>query len=1674
MRRARDLLSAWIRAGLRHKVTTSLVAVAVVAAAIVVPLSLNRPDKRQARPAPLPTAEVPCGPRLIEPPATASTASWQRVSLPPLSTCYRLTATRKDAGGVAVDSTFVLEATGGADTSSLAQRIRSEPPVQFDVEPVEGRRTQYRVKPTSRLRPGTVYRISILSAPDGPVAQRWAFQVQDEVRIVQTLPADEATDVPLNTGIELTFSHDGPTGVVSLFAISPKTDGRFETHDRTVVFVPKALRRYTVYTVTLRPGVKAAGSGKATTAPVTFRFETGGSNRSGETPTIPLQFGRGVWESRTADAPAVGLFGEELPRTVAIRVYRLPNVDEFVRSLGRFTSIPSWASASRISYRATTSGYPLALSFNGSVGRLGDSGDGYVIFPSRLAAGYYLVQAQTAAGPIQTWLQVTDVATYVATSELRTLVWVNDLAAKAPLAGATVRVAGATFSTSTGSDGVALFGTPASLLTLEPGALGSEADTAGNLVITARDGRTGVVPLSDIFTGFREFDYREYQFAGNPAPYWRFVYTDRHLYHPDDTLNFWGLVRAREKPLQEQALDVRVIDYNSGTEAVVASTTVRTSKRGTFIGKTELRDLTAGYYSLQVGIGDRMITSTSFEVRDFVKPPYKIDVTPSKRAVFAGERVAVGVNASFFEGTPVANLRLGYDGAVEGRVSTAADGTARIAFTAARGSEYGIFDTSFLSVAPVLAEEAEISAQALVQVFNSAVMIEAASALASGRATISGTVFNVDLSKLNADRASDPYDFKAGPAAGRRVTANVEEISYRRVETGSEYDFVSKRVTKTYRYDEVSRPAGTFTATSDRRGRFTISFPARSDRQYSAKLAVADARGRVFREDVYVYQFDANDVSPSLVPSGQGPFAPGERISVTLRKGPSDLPSGGANRYLFIQARNGIREHVVRTVPAYAFTFTEAHLPNTDVVGVRFTGTSFEETSAPFSAELDRTLRALTVRVTPRKRGYRPGETAVLDVRVSDRSGSGVSGAEVLLSSVDEAIFRLQEHEFYSDLSILDTLYERVPGGVLRTRASHKTPVAFRGGEHGGEGGVRDTFRDTALFDRVTTGGDGRAAVRFKLPDNLTSWRVSALAVTDGLSAGSGVGAVRVSLPMIADVALNTTYLSSDRPSLRVRAFGTALKPGDAVRFTVSAPTLPVKKATASGRAFEAVDVPLGALREGTHEITVEAKSGASSDALKRTITVVPSRLVRTTAGFLDVRPGDDVEVKGSPDRRTRVVFTDHNRGRYYGPLVELSATYGDRLDQMLARNIAQEMLASSFAEAPALPAVFVPSTYQTDDGGLAIFPYADDDLAMSAHAAMVAPDRFGRAELARYFTSVLGNDKETRERKIIALSGLAAIGEPVLAEVQRLAERDGLSVRERVHVGLAAAALGDDETAAEIYRGVLADYGEVRGDAVRIKSGNTADSILESTSLEALLGAWIGDDHAPLLFNYTVRTRSRDVLTVLEQVGYLLRALPRLPSDAVTFSYLLGGKRHEATVERDQVVALSLMPAELRGLDLKVTRGTLGVATSYLSPVDRSTLRRDTAVGVTRTYETGARRSGVVLREGDLVKIRIDYVLPSTAEDGCYQISDLLPSGLKPVMNLYARGIDDAAATYPYAVEGQRVSFCVAKGEKYRPVVYYARVIGTGRYTAEPAFIQAEAAPESINLTTSVRVDIR
>ena len=167
---------------------------------------------------------------------------------------------------------------------------------------------------------------------------------------------------------------------------------------------------------------------------------------------------------------------------------------------------------------------------------------------------------------------------------------------------------------------------------------------------------------------------------------------------------------------------------------------------------------------------------------------------------------------------------------------------------------------------------------------------------------------------------------------------------------------------------------------------------------------------------------------------------------------------------------------------------------------------------------------------------------------------------------------------------------------------------------------VRKDFKDTAFWQPdVVTGADGKATVKFDLPENLTTWRATARAVTADMRVGSIVSRVlsrkdlilRLETPRFMTEGDTVTvsgivhnYLNSDKAAqIKLEVAGANLL--DAAQQTV----------TISKEGEQRIDWRITTSQLGEATLLATAKTNEESDGIELKLPVVPHGLKRTTGG---------------------------------------------------------------------------------------------------------------------------------------------------------------------------------------------------------------------------------------------------------------------------------------------------------------------------------------------------------------------------------------------------------------------------------------------------------------------------
>jgi hypothetical protein len=322
---------------------------------------------------------------------------------------------------------------------------------------------------------------------------------------------------------------------------------------------------------------------------------------------------------------------------------------------------------------------------------------------------------------------------------------------------------------------------------------------------------------------------------------------------------------------------------------------------------------------------------------------------------------------------------------------------------------------------------------------------------------------------------------------------------------------------------------------------------------YIASFRAEDGAGRAVNTGLYRWAIgsdwvpwnDESQFKMDVVPD-RTRYAVGDTATILFAS-----PFTGAEAWITLEREGLIEQRRMRIesgTTTLSLPITEALAPNVFVSIVVARGRSarpgpLDDPGRPTVrvgyAELRVTpeRKRLAVRLTPLAAEYRPGDTARVAVAVRDGSGTG-QRSEVALWAVDEGVLALTG---YSTPDPLDLLYR--PRGLGMRLASTLTTVMPQvpegekgkrapGGGGGGDASdiLRSRFQTTAFFlGSLITNADGQGVASAPLPDNLTTFRLMAVAVTDGDRYGSGQSSLLVTRPLVARPALPRFLREGDR-----------------------------------------------------------------------------------------------------------------------------------------------------------------------------------------------------------------------------------------------------------------------------------------------------------------------------------------------------------------------------------------------------------------------------------------------------------------------------------------------------------------------------------------------------------------
>ncbi|MDT8305768.1 MAG: Ig-like domain-containing protein, partial [Anaerolineae bacterium] len=151
--------------------------------------------------------------------------------------------------------------------------------------------------------------------------------------------------------------------------------------------------------------------------------------------------------------------------------------------------------------------------------------------------------------------------------------------------------------------------------------------------------------------------------SGDEAEEVAYIYTDRPIYRPGDTVHYRGIVRstdyARYGLPEHETATVRV-EYFSWYEPSqqLEEVTLPLDEYGAFSGEFSIpEDAALGEYQISLPVeGPNENTWRRFTVAEYRRPEFSVTVTPGVTQTLRGEAVDVTVEARYFFGAPASDL----------------------------------------------------------------------------------------------------------------------------------------------------------------------------------------------------------------------------------------------------------------------------------------------------------------------------------------------------------------------------------------------------------------------------------------------------------------------------------------------------------------------------------------------------------------------------------------------------------------------------------------------------------------------------------------------------------------------------------------------------------------------------------------------------------------------------------------------------------------------------------------------------------------------------------------------------------------------------------------------------------------------------------------------------------
>lgn len=699
-----------------------------------------------------------------------------------------------------------------------------------------------------------------------------------------------------------------------------------------------------------------------------------------------------------------------------------------------------------------------------------------------------------------------------------------------------------------------------------------------------------------------------------------YVYTDRPIYRPGQTVYFKGIISDIQKDKRQKLIENKNVTLNlrDAKYSTIKTLKLKTSDNGSFDGKFQIaEDAPLGRYTIITEV-DKKKSYSSFQIQEYKKPEFEVFVKPGKDIVLKGDEVKVAVRARYYFGNPVKGGNVTY------RVTPSPD-----PLKIKGKSYYRYRDRSVTSGKAKLDNigRATFTIKTNPNLKQDSTYIIECGVRDKLNRTINGHgAFHVRVSGKRVAILVKPYYVSKGEKMeinllttdmfNKPVSTDVEVILNQQIWNKKSRKYESREIQK-------------LNIKTDKNGKAKRKIIPEKPGNIKVAAKVIDDNGLANSSYINVWVYGSESYAykwPTLeIITDKKVYSPGDTAKILINSNYT-----GMLLYVTLE-QDRIYQRWLLPATGNSTTF-EVPIEKDYAPGVYFKVCFVSKgvfQSGQKFLNLPVTDKFIDIEIDSDRGIYKPGETAIYSIKTKDRDGKPVS-AELSMGVVDDAIYALAPDRVKD---IRKFFYGRRPNHI---HTGYSVPREYPGGSYQKvapkkvtvpEKMVRKNFKDTTFWaPRIFSNKEGLAKVKVELADNLTRWRTTIKGYTHDMKVGSAKQRViarkdmtiRLAMPRFfryKDHITVSSIVSNDskkdqevKISFDIQGANIA-KPGEKIKEGLKKnyreETLVIKAGEEKKFDYPLIIKPYPPGKKITIKATAEAKSGLF-DGVERTFPVEP------------------------------------------------------------------------------------------------------------------------------------------------------------------------------------------------------------------------------------------------------------------------------------------------------------------------------------------------------------------------------------------------------------------------------------------------------------------------------------